>query len=1462
MRKVKRLACFLAAVVGAVVVLFLIAASVLYIPAVQRWAKDRACAYVGSTTGIDVSIERLRLAFPIDLTIEGVLAVEGRDTLLCVDNLRVHARLLPLLGGRVCLETLRLRGARVNTLSHISNTHITGSLELFEVYKPTEADLKAHRVEAERIRLEGTSLLVALCDTAAADTTGSEPQDWVIDVARVELSEVEIGLRMPGDSMRVAAWVGRLDVDSVCVDLGAPLYSVGGIELAGSRFAYDVPWAARAEGLDFNHLTVDSVLLSGHGVSYGGSGLHAPIDRLSLREGSSGLGLDSLRCTVDLDESQLRLSDLVVVLSGGSRLTAAVALPLSALETGSEAEAEAEIEGRIAKADAERLVAGAADYLGEAPLYMYARARGNADNLTGDYRLEMGLSGLAGDVALRGERISTVSHGSVGRGSVDVDGFYDMASGAYGASIETAGLRVGDVVEGVETGPLTLEAEVDGVGFDFGKSATRLQARARIGECSYGGYVLDGTQVDAELRGGHLTAQVGLSNRMARADVGLQADLGDEVRASVSGRVQDLALQYFASGMDSVHVGGSVDGRLVVSEWGLTGEVSLADVWLSGPERGFMGEDLRLSVAMAGDSVEAYAESGDMELAFASARPIDDLAGRALAVVDTLKAQAVAAQFDQAALSRGLPGLRLSLHAGRENLLRQFLEAADYDFDSLSVVVCGVEGESLSVEGELMGLQGERLELDRVVLTMSCDTSALAVEARIENTDDDNPNRFIAAVEGQLLPRGAQLETTFVDSEGAKGMDFGVRAEKRDSDWTFSLFPDTMTLAYRQFAVNEDNFFVLTPDYRVAADIDLLADDSTSLRLLTGSSEPGREMALSIDKLRLYELTQTLPFLPLLGGLMGADVEVEWTDSLTVSASGEVGLTDFAYEGTELGSWGADFVYLPDERGNHSISACLETQSLEVMRLDGTYYGDSAWIDGLVVLDSLPADIVNAFMPDDGSAALAGRLGGELRISGPTDAIAINGSLQPDSLQILSPLYNVALLVEDRPLAFEDSRLVLDSVRLTSSEQSNPLIVDGEVDLSNLEAVAIDLTFKARDFRLIDAKQNRTSLVYGNVYADIDAALRGTTEFMRITGSLDLLSRTDVTYIMKDTPLTVEDQLSGLVEFVSFNDTTVVVEDSVGLRPEGIYMNLTINVAEQAQLHALLSEDGSSYLDAQGGGSLNMQYLPSGEMSLTGTYTLSGGEMKYELPIIPLKTFSISEGSSIRFTGEMMDPTLNITALESTRAAVSDDGTTTRMVDFNVGVSVTNKLSDMELEFLIEAPNDLNVQSELNSLGASERSKLALTLLATGVYMSENNQSSFQANNALNAFLQSEIQSIAGNALRSVDITVGVEGSTSATGESQTDYSFQFSKKLWNDRVTFKIGGKVTTGSSQSEENNTFIDNVSLEYRLDSGGTRSLQAFYDHSQVDPFEGSYSSAGVGYIWRKKLSSLSELLIKKR
>jgi hypothetical protein len=413
----------------------------------------------------------------------------------------------------------------------------------------------------------------------------------------------------------------------------------------------------------------------------------------------------------------------------------------------------------------------------------------------------------------------------------------------------------------------------------------------------------------------------------------------------------------------------------------------------------------------------------------------------------------------------------------------------------------------------------------------------------------------------------------------------------------------------------------------------------------------------------------------------------------------------------------------------------------------------------------------------------------------------------------------------------------------------------GNIDFSDMGHITMDMRMRARNLLLINSKQEAKSIAFGKAYVNFGARMQGPLEQLDVRGRLDVLSSTDMTYMLLDSPLSTDNRLDELVKFTDFSDSTQTVV--VKPVPTGLNADLTISVAQGAHIVCDLNVDQTNYIDLIGSGDLRMKYNQEG-INLTGRYTLNRGEMKYSLPVIPLKTFVIKEGSYVEFTGDAMNPKLNITATERTKATVGGEGTT-RAVAFECGVIITQTLNNMGVQFIIEAPEDNLINGDLNSMGAEERSKIAVAMLTTGMYLADSNTSGFSMNAALSSFLQSEINNIAGSALKTLDLSVGIDNTTNATGAMQTDYSFKFAKRFFDNRLKIELGGVVSSGDNTPQgQKQSFFDNVSMEYRLNQSGTMNAKLFYQQNVYDWLDGYTNIYGGGFVWRRKLSNFWDIL----
>mgnify|MGYP000066767549 CR=1 FL=1 len=294
-----------------------------------------------------------------------------------------------------------------------------------------------------------------------------------------------------------------------------------------------------------------------------------------------------------------------------------------------------------------------------------------------------------------------------------------------------------------------------------------------------------------------------------------------------------------------------------------------------------------------------------------------------------------------------------------------------------------------------------------------------------------------------------------------------------------------------------------------------------------------------------------------------------------------------------------------------------------------------------MALHHFPLEIANSFYPGK-MAMLSGDIDGTMQMSGNASQPLMNGKINLDSVNVYVPQASLNLRFDNKPVEIKDSKLTFNRFKIFTKGKT-PFTIDGDVDMADFSQMKMNLKMDANNFELLNAKQTKQSLVYGKLYVDFHSTLKGTPDNMNIRGNMNILGNSNFTYILQDSPLTVEDRLGETVTFTNFSDTTSAQRRVLpALSLGGIDMLMTLHIDEGVQCRVNMDEKGSNYMYFEGGGDLSFQYTPEGNIILNGRYSLLSGEMKYQLPIIQLKTFHIQSGSYIQWNGNAMNPLMSI----------------------------------------------------------------------------------------------------------------------------------------------------------------------------------------------------------------------------
>lgn len=1521
----KKIFLWIGAILLTPVLLFVILTVLLYLPPVQQWAVGKATAYASRETGMDISVGRIKLVFPLDLGVDDILVTQPsdslpqrRDTIADISRVVVDVRLWPLFSGNVVVDELEISRAAINTVGLVPSAHVRGTLGRLAM-RSRGIDLGRGTVNIDDAELSDARVMVALNDTVAEDTTTSAAL-WKIVADRVTIERTDLVLLTPGDTIRLHAYMGRAEALRTSVDLATSAYGVGSLTLADGAVDYDMTMEPRAkDGLDANHVSLSRIAVALDSIYYCAPETRLNIRRFAMRE-RSGIEISDIVGEVRMDSVRLHLPRLVLR-TPDSELEARVAMDLNAMDKVAPGHVSLRLMGSIGKQDIMRFCGGLSPQFVRSypnrPLTLRASAGGNmrhvdltglavelptAFSLTADGRADnlSDMKRLRADIRLKGRtqdlsfltaladaataRNYRVPHGITldgrltadgsrygaklklgeGGGTVSVDGSFDAGAMAYRATVDVDRINLHHFMPHDSLYTVTARAEVDGRGTDMLSRRSRLTAKAEVSRFDYGtAWRLGNIRADVRMADGHARADIESRNELADGTVSLDALLDPKrVEATLStdlGRADLYRLRLVEKPMQvgmCAHVDVASDMKQSHAVKGYFNDFTIRT-----EKKTYRPKDLTLDMLTCCDTTWAKVSSGNLDLYMTAGCGYEELAAQGRTLAGEMMAQMNNKVIDQPRLRELLPVMELRLTSGTDNPVANMLRFRGITFDDFAIDMRTSPQEGINGDMRVYSLTADSMRIDTIRMHIRQEESNVRFSGIVQNNRRNPQFVFKTLMAGTILERGAELNLRYYDRDDRLGVLIGTRAEVCDSGLQVHLLPDRPTLGYKEFNLNHDNFILLGRDRRIEAKVDLVADDGTGVKIYSDDRNPDmlQDITVSLNQFDLDKITSVMPYAPRISGLLNGDFHLMLDKERQLAMVSDMSVRKMTYEKCPMGDIGSEFAYLMRDDSTHVVEATLTQNGREVGLLSGTYRdeGKDGYLDATFDMTRFPLATVNGFMPDQ-LFGLTGYAEGRVTVKGVPSRPVVDGEVLLDSSYLVSVPYGVTLRFDNDPVRVVGSNLLFENFTMYAYND-NPLNIAGNIDFSNLDRITMDMRMRARDYQLINAKQTRGSVAYGKAFVNFMGSLKGDLDNLQMRGQLDVLGKTDMTYILEDSPLNSDDRLKDLVTFTDFRDTAhvEVKRPPIG----GLDMLLMVNIEQGAHIFCALNADRSNYVSLEGGGELRMEYNPTDDMQLFGRYTINSGTMKYSLPIIPLKTFKIAQGSYIEFTGDMMNPRLNLTATEEVKTLVStEDGGNSRSVLFNCGVKVTKTLNDMGLEFTLDAPEDMTLTNELAAMSAEERGKIAVLMLSTGMYIADGNTGKFSMNSALNSFLQSEINSIAGNALRTVDISVGMDQNSDATGNTYNDYSFKFAKRFWNNRVSFVIGGKLSDNSSEAmgaEQDQTFIDNVSLEYRIDQTAMRYVRLFYNKEAYDMLEGRITEYGAGFVWRKKADRFWQL-----
>lgn len=1052
------------------------------------------------------------------------------------------------------------------------------------------------------------------------------------------------------------------------------------------------------------------------------------------------------------------------------------------------------------------------------------------------------------------------------KGCLLLEANYNMPAEIYNATLALNDFPLNHFLPVDSLGNVSADFRLAGRGWNWQKAEAEITAGIRAFE--YKRHSYENIRLEATLQQTHLQGKLQSADPAARFELAFKADsIQNRYEAEIKGRISNVDLKELNLMPYRLAVGLGVDIRASQGKgetYGLT--TRLDSIYMTDENRRYGLGDIELAMESNRVKTVVTVNSGDFSLS----SKVDTGLLKTVALLGEAAAEVTRQigkkDIDMEQVKAYLPDFTIEINSGQQNTVARFLKARHIGFRNLSVTASSRQESGFRFATRINAPYYAEVKLDSVLLTTWQRDKSLAYSLTVDGSANPQKGPFYVNLTGTMLGNHLRTELKQKDGQGEIGFDLGAGVTLEDSVVSVSFFPITPILGYRRWIVNSDNKIVIGEGGKIQANLHFAyAGKLISVQSLENEGERKDRLKVEIKGIDLAALTRLLPFSPDLAGQLNTDLLLYSLDN-ALGVDGEIEVNEFYYEQQRVGTVELGMKYSAGQHFSaHAIDFELKLDSLRRAVAKGEFStgenDKNVFVD--VDINDFPLYVVNAFMPNN-LLNLQGKLVGGIRFRGTLEKPELEGGLAFEDGKVELLMIGTTFGLDTGRIVVKDNKLLFNRFQIFAPNRST-LTVNGDIQLMPFDQLGTNLTINGQNFQVVNVKQNSSSMIFGKAYVDLNARMVGAFSALNVTGNVNLLNNTAITYTLRSSGPELQDRSVDLVRFVSFRDSSLTEQDDLTNRVKvnNFMLKMLVEIGDNVKMSVYLSEDGQNNVLIQGGGNLILSMNPESGLTLAGKYILTNGTVTYNVPVAGKKIFNIQTGSYVEWTGDVINPRLSISANEQVKATV-EDGDRNRLVTFESIIRIQNTLSKPEITFDLSAPNDMVIQNQLATFSPEERTKQAMNLLIYGTYTgpgSTGTNSGNMANNALYGFVENELNKYT----RKTGLTFGFDSYNTDSETTRTDFTYQFSKQLFNDKVSVKIGGRVSSDNNEGNADNNLqdnlVDDISIEYRFTKKRNLFLKVFRHSNYESVLEGEVVQTGIGIVWRKSFRKVKDLFVRK-
>jgi len=543
-----------------------------------------------------------------------------------------------------------------------------------------------------------------------------------------------------------------------------------------------------------------------------------------------------------------------------------------------------------------------------------------------------------------------------------------------------------------------------------------------------------------------------------------------------------------------------------------------------------------------------------------------------------------------------------------------------------------------------------------------------------------------------------------------------------------------------------------------------------------------------------------------------------------------------------------------------------DLRGLRNIDLEGYLEPKRNWIHADAGLDQFNIGYAQPFLNDIFSS-MGGFINGRLSVDGPIDRLRLTSNGTTLDNAGLTIAYTGVPYIADGPFHIDETGVHFDNIGIKDRFNGRGT-VNGSINYDHFRDISFDTRISVSNIEAVNLAEKSGEVFYGNLFGSGDISITGPVNAL-VMDINAVTAKTGDLHIPVSSSLT-SSKGTNLLKFKELDITTKVdpyeifVQRTDKEEVSGSDFLVRLNVAAGPEVEAFVEIDKASGNVLSGRGSGNISLDASEDLfSINGDYTINSGNYKFVAMGLVGRDFTIQDGSSIRFNGDIMESTLDINAVYRTKASIStliSDTTSVanrRIVD--CGISIKDKLSNPQLSFSIEIPDlDPTVKSRVESALSTEDKvqKQFLSLIISNNFLPDEQSGIVNNTSVLYSNVTEMMANQINNIFQKLDIPLDLGLNYQPNERGNDIFDVAVSTQLFNNRVI--VNGNI--GNRQYSSGNTqndVVGDIDIEIKLDRSGSFRLNLFsHSADQYTNFLDNSQRNGVGITYQTEFNTFRQ------